>query len=285
MLRDILISMRPHQWMKNVFVFAAIVFTGQMLVPPRVVTSLAVFVLFCALSGAGYLVNDLKDRPHDREHPRKRLRPIAAGRLPVWIALALAGTLAPLSLLGGFLVNPQVGWTLATYATLTLAYSAWLKQLLIVDVIAVALGYVLRVLAGGFSVEVTSTPWSLVCTFFLALMISIGKRVGEKEAVGCIASQRAVLENYSKEFLNHMLLVAAMSTITAYALFTFTSGKNVNLMLTIPFVVYGVLRYLWLVESRAAVDVPEILVLLDRPLLVNNVLWVILAVATLYVAG
>jgi 4-hydroxybenzoate polyprenyltransferase len=285
MMRDILISMRPQQWAKNIFVFAAVVFTGQMFVPPRVVKSLGVFVLLCALSGAGYLLNDLRDRPNDREHPRKRLRPIAAGRVPVWVASALAGILIPVSLGAGFLLNPKVGWTLAVYVMLTLAYSGWLKQLVIVDVIAVALGYVLRVLAGGFSVEVTSTPWSLACTFFLALMISIGKRVAEKRGPGRIASQRAVLENYSKDFLNQMLLVSAMSTITAYALFTFTSGKNVNLMLTTPFVVYGVLRYLWLVDSQAEVDVPEMLVLRDRPLLLNSVLWGILAVAVLYIVG
>jgi 4-hydroxybenzoate polyprenyltransferase len=285
MVRDILTSMRPQQWTKNIFVFAAVVFTGQMFVPSRVVKSLVVFVLFCGLSGAGYLLNDLRDRQSDREHPRKRLRPIAAGRVPVWVASALAGALIPLGLAAGFWVNSWVGGTLTMYVMLTLVYSGWLKQLVIIDVIAVALGYVLRVLAGGFSVEVMSTPWSLVCTFFLALMISVGKRVAEKRGPGTIAGQRAVLENYSSNFLNQMLLVSAMSTITAYALFTFTSGKNVNLMLTIPFVVYGVLRYLWLVESRAEVDVPEMLVLRDRPLLLNSVLWGILAVAVLYIVG
>lgn len=284
MVRDLLISMRPYQWAKNSFVFAGVVFTGQMFEPPRVAKSLAVFGLFCALSGGAYLLNDVADRRGDYEHRRKRLRPIAAGRVPVWVACGLAGALILAGLGFGFLVNYDVGRTLAAYVILTLTYSRWLKHVVIIDVIAIAVGYALRVLAGGFSVEVVSTSWSLICTFFLALMIGVGKRLGEKrEYTTDGINQRVVLKMYSENFLSQMLLVASMVTITAYALFTLTSGKNENLILTIPFVVYGVLRYLWLVERREDVEVPEMLVLRDRPLLLNSVLWGVCTVTILYV--
>lgn len=248
-IRNLWSSLRPQQWLKNLFVFSAVIFTGRLFEPLQVLKSLAVFLLFCLLSGAGYLINDVIDRRSDQFHPHKRQRPVADGRLRSSVAVITALVLMVVGLGASVFIGRAVGYTLGGYTALTLAYSAWLKQFMIVDIIVVALGYVLRVLAGGFAIGVISTPWSLACTFFLAACISVGKRLSERRALEQPGNHRAVLDQYPQALLNRLLLITAAFTIMAYILFTFASGKDVKLIITIPFVLYGVLRYIRLVKT------------------------------------
>ena len=224
-IRNLWSSMRPQQWTKNLFVFAAVLFTGRLVEPLHVLKSLGVFLLFCLLSGAGYLINDVIDRRSDQFHPHKRQRPVADGRLRSSVAVITALVLMVVGLGASVFIGRAVGYTLGGYTALTLAYSAWLKRFMIVDIIVVALGYVLRVLAGEFAIGALSTPWSLACTFFLASCISVGKRVGEKRVLEQPGNHRVVLGQYPQALLNRFLLITATFTVMAYTLFTFTSGK------------------------------------------------------------
>ena len=282
MLKYIVIGMRPRQWVKNVFVFAALVFTYNMSDIAKWRRSLLAFALFCGLSGAVYLINDIKDREADREHPTKSKRPIAAGRLQTSSALAAAAVLIPVCLFFAFWLSPGLGFTSLAYVVLNVAYSLLLKHIVVLDVISVATGYVLRVLGGGASIQVVSTPWSMSCTFFLALFISLGRRRAEAASLSNPGEHRRILEQYPLTYLDNLLSLAGALTIMTYSLFTFVSGKDIHLMVTIPFVTYGVLRYSYLIHVKGSGGSPETLLVKDRPLLVNCLLWLAVSVVILY---
>src|SRR5262245_50582701 len=250
-----LASLRPRQWVKNLFVFAGVIFS-QNLFTPLIWLAVAAFVIFCALSGAVYLINDVADLEKDRLHPLKRFRPIASGALSCRAAIALAAGLFASSLAAAFALSRPFGLVALAYAALLVAYSFWLKHLVILDVLTVAAGFVLRAVAGAAAVDVELSGWLIICTILIALFLALGKRRHEYLALkGDAAAHRPILAEYSEGFLDQMIAVVTASTVTAYALYTMspeTVGKfHTRLLpLTLPFVLYGIFRYLYLLYRR-----------------------------------
>ena len=288
MVTAVLASLRPRQWVKNLFVFGAVVF-GHQLFTPALWTALGAFVVFCGLSGAIYLLNDVADRDKDRLHPDKRFRPIAAGRLPVAHALTAAVVLIAAGLAAAVWLSPPFALAVLAYVVLLAAYSAWLKHLVIVDVLVVALGFVLRAAAGALVIHVAISGWLLICTVLLALFLALGKRRHEVLTLKAEAAQhRPILAEYSAGLLDQMIAVVTASTVTAYALYTMspeTVAKFHTALLpaTIPFVLYGIFRYLYLLYRRQLGGNPTDMVVGDRALLLNTFLW--LAVVLLIIYG
>ena len=280
-------AMRPRQWTKNVFVFAALVFDEQLTQRDPLLRTVAGFVLLCLISSAVYILNDVADVQSDRLHPKKRNRPIAAGQLSIPVAVVFAIPLAAFSLAAGFALEPGFGWIITLYFVLNLLYSFWLKHTPIIDVMIIAAGFVLRVAAGVALIEVARfSPWLYVCTTLLALIIGFGKRRAEITLLADGANaHRKVLDGYTIGYLDQLIVVVSASTIMAYSLYTFSAlnlPSNNLMMLTIPFVVYGVFRYLYLIHVENAGGAPEELILTDRPLLATLVLWGLLAILILY---
>ncbi len=287
MLGAVLVSLRPRQWVKNLFVFAGLVF-GQRLFTPAVWPALAAFAIFCVLSGAIYLVNDVADRDKDRLHPKKRERPIAAGRLPARVALGVAVVLAAGGLTAAAALSTGVLIVSVAYVTLLAAYSVWLKHIVIVDVLTVAVGFVLRALAGTLAIDVAISGWLLICTVLIALFLALGKRRHEYLTLeGEAARHRPILAEYSAGLLDQMIAVVTASTVTAYALYTMspeTVAKFHTQLLpaTLPFVLYGIFRYLYLLYRRRLGGNPSELFLNDRALLVNTACWVLAVLLIIY---
>ena len=290
MVLAIVRSLRPRQWVKNLLVFAGVVF-AQKLFTPAVWAALGAFVIFCGLSGAIYLLNDVADREKDRRHPDKRHRPIASGALPLRVALAVAGVLIVLGLAAAYRLSPSFALAAAGYVALLAAYSAWLKHVVIVDVLVVAIGFVLRAAAGALVVEAQISGWLLICTVLLALFLALGKRRHEVlalEAGG--VTHRPILVEYSAPFLDQTIAVVTASTVTAYALYTMSPETVAKfhtalLPLTLPFVLYGVFRYLYLLYHRQLGGNPSELFLGDRALLVNTLAWMAAVVLIIYGVG
>jgi 4-hydroxybenzoate polyprenyltransferase len=281
------VSLRPRQWVKNLFVFAGVVF-AQKLYTPLLPVSVAVFAIFCALSGAIYLLNDVADRDNDRLHPQKRTRPIASGRLPVPLAVGVAAVL----IAAGLLASLALSWPLAVvalaYAALLIAYSAWLKHVVILDVLIVAFGFVLRAVAGALAIHVEISGWLLICTILIALFLALGKRRHEYLTLGDQAARhRPILAEYSAALLDQMIAVVTASTVTAYALYTMSAETVAKfdthlLPATLPFVLYGIFRYLYLLYRRQLGGNPSEMFLNDRPLLLNTLLWMLVVLAIIY---
>ncbi len=276
--------------MKNGFIFAALIFDRQLLRPVPLTRTLLGFLLLCLASSAVYLLNDLADAEADRQHPTKRNRPIASGKLAPRVAAIASALFALGSLGGGFLLNIGFGSILALYLLLNLLYSFRLKHVPIIDVLIIASGFVLRVGAGVTLITVERfSPWLYVCTTLLALFIGFGKRRAEIVllAEGANAHRR-VLDGYTIAFLDQLIIIVSGSTIIAYALYTFSAEnlpQNHLMMLTIPFVLYGIFRYLQLIHVENAGGAPEELVLKDRPLMVTIALWGLTSVAILYLGS
>jgi 4-hydroxybenzoate polyprenyltransferase len=288
-LTGVLVSLRPRQWVKNLFVFGGLVFGQRLLDPSAVGLAVAAFVVFCGLSGAIYLINDVADRDKDRLHPDKRSRPVASGRLPASTALAAAAALIGTGLAVAFWLSPPFGLAAVAYVVLLSAYSAWLKHVVIVDVLVVAIGFVLRAAAGALAIGVAISGWLLICTILLALFLALGKRRYEVLTLGeAAARHRPILAEYSAGLLDQMIAVVTASTVTAYALYTMSPETVAKfhtslLPLTLPFVLYGIFRYLYLLYRRQLGGNPSDIVLRDRALLINTLLW--LAVILLIVYG
>lgn len=286
MLIALLKSMRPRQWPKNVFIFAAIVFDRQLsltnLTP--LARSLAAFGLFCMLSSAVYIINDVIDVEADRRHPTKRNRPIAAGKLPINIAIITAVALVLITLPLTYLLSINLAEIALAYFLVNLAYSNWLKHVPLVDVMILASGFVLRVAAGVTVIHVQRfSPWLYVVTTLFALFIGFGKRRAELTLLANEAnSSRRVLSGYNLPLLDHLITIVSASTILTYSLYTFSAPNlpnNESMMLTIPFVLYGVFRYLYLIHVKQEGGAPEELILTDRPLQIDVLLY---GIATLY---
>lgn len=290
MIKALLQAMRPRQWPKNVFVFAALVFDLQLLdFDPLLRTGLG-FVLLCGLSSAVYLFNDVADVEADRRHPTKRNRPIASGRLPARTALLAGGLLAIGSIAAGYALQQDFGSLLALYFVINLLYSFWLKHAPIIDVLLVASGFVLRVAAGVSLIEVSRfSPWLYVCTTLLALIIGFGKRRAELILLQDDATNhRRVLDGYTIGLLDQLIVIVSATTIMAYSLYTFSADNlpaNHTMMLTIPLVLYGIFRYLHLIHVENAGGAPDELILTDRPLLATLLLWGLLASGILYLGS
>ena len=276
--------------MKNLFVLAGVIFSQQ-LFTSHLAAALYAFVVFCGLSGAIYAFNDAADAEKDRLHPVKRRRPVAAGLLSVRAAVAIGATVLVVSLAAAFWQSPELGGVSLTYAGLLVAYSLWLKHLVILDVLTVAVGFVLRAVAGAVAVGADISGWLLICTVLLALFLALGKRRHEYLTLsGEAAAHRPILAEYSEGFLDQMIAVVTASTVTAYALYTMSPETVAKfhtrlLPLTLPFVLYGVFRYLYLLYRRQLGGNPSDLFLSDRALLVNTALWMLTLVVLIYGRG
>jgi 4-hydroxybenzoate polyprenyltransferase len=289
MLRALLKAMRPRQWIpKNAFVLAPLLFDTQFTQKIPLLRSLAAFGLFCLLSSAVYLINDIYDIEADRQHPEKRNRPIASGKLPISTAVVAIVILLAISLSLGYLLSPWLAVIELGYLLLMLAYSRWLKHFPLIDVLVIAAGFVLRVMAGLSVITVKYfSPWLFVVTTLLALFLGFGKRRSElailAEGAG---AHRRVLDGYTIPLLDQIITIVTTATIITYSLYTFsaqiTPGTH-TMMLTIPFVLYGILRYLWLVQVKHAGGAPEDALMTDRPLQVTVVLYGIAIFIILYI--
>jgi 4-hydroxybenzoate polyprenyltransferase len=278
--------MRPRQWTKNGFVFAAVLFDGKLFIPAYLISSVIGFVVFCFLSSAVYLINDVVDAPADRLHPTKRNRPIARGDVSAPVAIAWAAVLALGSLAVAFILNPAFGLIGLLYFGSTVLYTFVLKHVVIVDVLVLALGFVLRVGAGAVLVEaIRFSPWMYVCMLLLALLLGFGKRRQELVELGGNPSTRAILSEYSIPLLDQIISIVTAATLAAYSFYTFSAPQlppNHTMMLTIPFVVYCIFRYLYLVHMKGAGGAPDEILLTDRPLQIAIALWALSAVVVLY---
>jgi len=285
---DVLRLLRPSQWVKNLLVFAALVFSRHLFQPSSVGRSVAAFVSFCLLASAAYVLNDVRDADNDRRHPAKKTRPVASGRVPVPLALGIAAILASVALAIAASLGASFAQIAAGYAILQVLYSFALKDMVIVDVMAIAAGFVLRAVAGGVVIDVEVSPWLVICTFLLATFLGFSKRRHEVVLLEeGAAEHRASLREYSPYFLDQMIAVVTASTVVAYAIYTVSPEVREKLhtdqlYLTIPFVLYGIFRYLYLVHRREGGGNPTRELLTDRPLWVNVVLWIGTAIWLLY---
>lgn len=281
--------MRPKQWTKNVFIFAALVFDRKLLNLDAFQATLTAFLLFCLLASSVYIINDIYDRESDRNHPVKKNRPIASGRLPIPLALATAIVLLLASLTGAFFLSKGFFLISAGYFLLNLLYTKWLKHIPIVDVLFIAACFVLRVAAGVSVIEVQLfSPWLYVVTTLLALYLGFGKRRAELSVLvnDNPQSHRKVLSGYSIALIDQYITVVSASTIIAYSLYTFSAANlpdNYVMMFTIPFVLYGVFRYLYLIQMRDQGGEPEEILLKDRPIQLTVLLWVIAVMIIFYI--
>jgi len=272
-MMNILITMRPKQWIKNMFVFAGLVFSRSFLIKESLLKSLAAFILFCIVSGIVYIINDTADRENDAVHPRKKMRPIASGRLSITAALIAAGFMLIAALLAAWFLDIVFFMVLLGYFILVCAYSFILKHVVIIDVLAIAMGFVLRTVAGTVVIHVRLSPWLLLCTLLLALFLGLNKRRGEIVALAEGAVEhRQILGEYSLPLVDHMLSVITSTTLMSYSLYTFNAGNSL-MMITIPFVLYGFFRYQYLVQKKDMGEVPELTLLADKPLLTSILLW------------
>lgn len=285
---NLLRSVRPDQWTKNLFVFAGLIFGRQLSDPQAVAIASAAFAIFCALSGVVYLVNDVADREQDRLHPIKARRPIASGALPPSIALVAAAVTAIVALGGAWLIGPAFGLVATVYVALLAAYSFFLKHVVILDVLTIAIGFVLRVAAGAVAIGVPMSHWLLVCTILLALFLGLSKRRHELTLLaGGATGHRRILQEYSPYLLDQMISVVTASTLMAYVFYA-TSDDTAQkfgtslLGLTIPFPLYGIFRYLYLVHHKEGGGSPAELLLTDRPLLACVALWGVAVVVIIY---
>lgn len=289
MLKHLLKTMRPRQWTKNGFVFFALIFDKQLFLREPFLRTLEGFALFCLMSSSVYLFNDIADIEADRKHPEKKKRPLASGKLPVSVAMTTAFVLALVSLSLGYLLEPFFAGLLAAYLAVNLLYSRWLKHVPILDVLIVSSGFVLRVAAGVTLIVVERfSPWLYVITVLFSLYLGFGKRRAEMSLLEKGAgSHRKVLDGYTIPLLDQYITIVSGMTIVTYALYTFSAENlpdNHSMMLTIPFVVYGIFRYLQLIQTGHAAGSPEEVALKDRPLQATVLFWGLAVIAVFYLS-
>lgn len=289
--RELLKSLRPQQWIKNLFLFAPLLFSRNVQNLPLLLKASAAFGLFCLISGACYIFNDLKDLEQDKQHPLKSQRPLASGRLTRSRAVVFFVSLTLFSLAAAFFLSREFFYVLFSYFLLQVFYSIKLKHIVILDVFIVATGFFLRVVAGGLIIDVYISPWLLICTLLLALFLALSKRRHEIIVLDEDAeNHRPILGEYSAYLLDQMIAVVTASTVISYCLYTIspetvTKFGTKNLIYTVPFVLYGIFRYLYLIHQKAGGGTPEVLILKDKPLLVSIFLWIVSAGAIIYFKG
>ncbi len=289
MLKALIKAMRPRQWTKNGFVFFALIFDKQLFLVGPFLRTLDGFALFCLISSAVYLFNDIADVEADRNHPEKKFRPIASGKLPIPVALTAAWVLTFIAIPVGYLLSPIFAFFLALYLVTNLLYSRWLKHISILDVLVVSSGFVLRVAAGVALITVQRfSPWLYIVTVLFSLYIGLGKRRAEMNLLADHAStHRKVLEGYTIPLLDQYITIVSGTTIIAYSFYTFSAPNlpaNHTMMLTIPFVVYGIFRYLQLIQLGHAAGAPDEVALKDRPLQITVLLWGLAVIAIFYLS-
>lgn len=281
-------SLRPKQWTKNLIIFAGILFAQRIFDVAMLLKVLLAFGVFCLLSGAVYIINDLVDLDHDKSHPSKSSRPLASGKLsPMWAKTGIA-VLIPFALTLSYLLGVPFFVTALAYLLLQIAYSFILKHVVILDVFSIAFGFVLRVVAGAVVISVAISSWLIICTILLSLFLGLNKRRRELEVLESNAqSHRKVLDDYSVYLLDQMISVVTASTVISYALYTMSAETiakfgTTNLIYTVPFVLYGILRYLYLVHKKGEGGNPENVLVSDVPLIINIALWAVTAGVILY---
>jgi 4-hydroxybenzoate polyprenyltransferase len=280
--------MRPAQWLKNGVVFAGLVFGGKLLEPTAVASATLAALAFCLLSSGFYLINDVRDRDADRLHPIKRLRPVPAGELAPRTAALIGATLVVLAIAGSAFLSWGLSLVFLAYASLMAAYNLGLKEIVIVDVFAIAAGFVLRAIGGAIAVDVSISPWLLMCTVLLALLIGFGKRRYELAALENAAEHRRNLNLYNRPLLDQAVAVTAAGTLIAYAVYTLDSESaqyHHRMMLTVPVVAYGIFRYLYLLYLGGQGGAPETMLLTDRPLLASVAAWAVASAFLFYFSG
>ncbi|MGE6667864.1 decaprenyl-phosphate phosphoribosyltransferase [Paenibacillus xylanexedens] len=285
-IRLLFIQIRPKQWSKNLLVFSAPLFSIQKLDISIILNSVICFLLFCFISGCVYILNDYVDREADRIHPEKKNRPMASGELNPLLALSFGIILFFISIIWAYNINFLLLIVLVIYFILNVLYSLKLKHVVIFDILIIATGFVLRAIGGGLSINVNFTPWFLLCTLLLALFLAISKRKHEllllEDNKGI---HRKVLMHYSKDLLNQMTSIVSTAAIMSYSIFTFTSGHSVHLMWTIPFVIFGIFRYLYLIEFKQKGGSPEKVLIEDKQILSTVVLFGVSSALILYFFG
>ena len=282
-------AMRPHQWIKNLLVLAALVFSEHLFQPDYLLRGAIAFILFCLISSAVYLLNDIRDVENDRLHPVKKNRPIAAGRLNISTAAVAATIIGAAVLWTGFQMSRPFGAVLVFYGVLNVAYSFHLKNVVILDVMIIAVGFLLRAAAGALAIEVDISSWFILCTMLLALFVAIVKRRQEIILLEDSAvDHRRILNEYTPQFLDQMIAIVTACALVSYALYTMSPEVTQKLdtpylNITVPFVIYGLLRYLYLVYTKNQGGDPTSTILRDPPLLVNSGLWLATVIALLYI--
>ncbi|WP_414469624.1 decaprenyl-phosphate phosphoribosyltransferase [Methanobacterium sp. ACI-7] len=281
MIKELIISMRPKQWYKNLVIFIGIVFSLNLLNFNLWINSIGAFAIFCAISGSIYIINDILDVEKDKNHPKKRLRPIASGKLKLNYIILSVTILVILSIIFSYLISPLFLLAVLTFFILLLIYSLFLKQLIIVDIMVISTGFVIRAIAGCLAVGVLISPWLIICAFLLALFLGIGKRRHELVLLGDNAvNHRKILDGYSTQMLDQMINITTSALIMSYSLYTFFSGK-IFIMLTIPFAFYGLFRYIYLVHAENFGGEPEML-FKDKGMILSMVLWIVMVITVLY---
>lgn len=289
MLSALLKTMRPRQWTKNVFIFAALVFDKQFFIAASFLKTLVGFALFCLISSTVYIFNDLADIEADRKHPEKKNRPIPSGKLPVSVAWTAGIVLVVVTLGIGYWLSPGFAAVMGAYFVINLAYSKWLKHVPILDVLIIATGFVLRVGAGVTLIHVERfSPWLYVVMTLLSLFLGFGKRRAELVLLeGGAGSHRKVLEGYTIPLLDQYIMIVSGTTIVAYSLYTFSAPNvpaNHSMMLTIPFVMYAIFRYLYLIHVEKQGGAPEDILITDRPFQIAMVLWALVVLVVFYLS-
>jgi 4-hydroxybenzoate polyprenyltransferase len=289
-VKDFFLSLRPHQWTKNLIIFAALVFAKELEDPNHLLLSVCAFVTFCVLSSAVYLLNDVVDYDKDRFHPLKSQRPIAGGRISRSFAATSGIALYAVALLVAFLINPGFFQIALIYSAITIGYTYYFKNIAILDVMAISMGFVLRAVAGGVVIGVEASFWLLLCTFLLAMFLALSKRRHELVLLSEDATKhRTNLAEYSPYLLDQMIGVVTASCVLAYTLYT-VSEETVakfhtdKLSFTVPFVIFGIFRYLYLIHQKNEGGSPSIHLYSDKPLLVSIILWVVACVGIIYSA-
>ena len=286
--KEIFISCRPQHWIKNLFVFAAIVFSKNIFNLSLLEKTVVAFISFCLLSSSLYILNDLKDLEEDKRHPLKSKRPLASGRLEKSYAIYSFAALG----FSGLILSASLNWAFflisLVFFILQVAYSFWLKHVVILDVFVIAAGFLIRIVAGGLAIKVTLSSWLLICSTLLALFLALSKRRHELVFLEKKASEhRPILEEYSPYFLDQLIAVVTASIVVAYCLYTISEETvakfgTANLLFTVPFVLYGIFRYLYLIHQKVEGGSPETLIIKDKPLLIDIFLWIVSAVLILY---
>jgi 4-hydroxybenzoate polyprenyltransferase len=287
MLSALIKTMRPRQWTKNIFVFAALVFDKQLLNPESFLRTLAGFALFCLISSSVYIFNDIADVEADRKHPEKKKRPIPSGKLPIRTAWIAGIVLVIFTFAASYFLAPGFEVVVVAYFLLNIAYTKWLKHIPILDVLIIAAGFVLRVHAGVTLISVERfSPWLYVVMTLLSLFLGFGKRRAELALLAHGAgSHRKVLDGYTLPLIDQYIMIVSGTTIVAYSLYTFSAPnvpENHSMMLTIPFVVYAIFRYLYLIQVEKAGGAPEEILLTDRPFQISMLLWGAAVLAIFY---
>ena len=284
----ILITSRPKQWVKNVLVFAGLVFAKDIFALDKISSAVITFIYFCLVSSSVYLVNDVFDREKDARHPVKKNRPVAAGKLSPTAAVVAAIVFMTIALVGGYFFDIYLSVIFAAYLFLNLLYSFYLKRVVILDVMIIASGFMFRAVGGTLAIQEPISSWFLLCTMFLALFLALSKRKAELLALGKEAkSVRQSLLHYQSQFLDHILTIVTTSCLMSYALYTLDEQTiekfgNQNLLWTLPFVIYGLFRYVYLVYNKNCGETPETVIFKDRSLLVNILLYIGSVIVILY---